>query len=52
MDVRLLNVSSAGALVQRMYYAFYGAESDDDAAFEKRVDSVVREIGERGKALM
>ena len=33
----------------RMYYNFHGAEVDDDAAFEKRMDAVVREIGDRGK---
>ena len=35
----------------RMWYPFYGCEDDDDAAFEERVDSVAREIGERGKAI-
>ena len=30
----------------------WDAEKDDDAAFERRLDSVVREIGERGKALL
>ena len=33
----------------RRWYAFWDVAQDDDAAFEKRVDSVVREIGERGK---
>ncbi len=33
----------------RMWYAMWDAENDDDAAFERRVDSVTREIGERGK---
>ena len=33
----------------RMWYAMWDAEKDDDAAFERRVDGVVREIGERGK---
>ncbi len=33
----------------RMWYAMWDAEHDDDAAFERRVDSVTREIGERGK---
>ena len=36
----------------RMWYAMWGAEKDDDAAFERRVDGVVREIGERGKVLV
>jgi hypothetical protein len=29
----------------RMWYAFWEADQDDDAAFETRLDSVVREIG-------
>ena len=33
----------------RLWYAFSGAESDDDAAFERRLDAVCREIGDRGK---
>eukprot|EP01043_Picozoa_sp_COSAG02_P032124 COSAG02_NODE_2132_length_9721_cov_44.831324_1_plen_70_part_10 len=33
----------------RMWYAMWDAENDDDAAFERRVDSVTGEIGERGK---
>jgi hypothetical protein len=32
-------------------YPFWDAETDDDAAFERRLDSVVREIGDRGKVL-
>ena len=32
----------------RLYYPFHGAEEESDAAFEKRVSSVCREIGERG----
>jgi hypothetical protein len=39
-------------LGSRMWYAMWDAEKDDDAAFERRVDSVVREIGERGKLAM
>ena len=31
----------------RMYYSFVAAEADDDVAFEKRLDAVVREIGGR-----
>ena len=30
----------------------WDAESDDDAAFERRLDSVTREIGDRGKVLL
>ena len=33
----------------RMWYPFYSCEDEDDAKFEKRVDPVAREIGERGK---
>ena len=34
----------------RVYYRFYGdAEHEDQASFEKRIDAVVREIGDRGK---
>ncbi len=33
----------------RLYYSFYSAECDDDAAFEKRVAAVCREIGDRGR---
>jgi hypothetical protein len=32
-----------------MWYAMWDAENDDEAAFERWVDSVTREIGERGK---
>ena len=35
----------------RMWYAMWDAEKDDDAAFERRLDNVVREIGERGKLI-
>ena len=31
----------------RMYYSFHDAADDDDVTFEKRVDAVVREIGDR-----
>ena len=34
----------------RLWYAMWDAEKDDDSAFERRLDSVVREIGERGDA--
>jgi len=33
----------------RMYYRFYDAEHEDQASFEKRIDAVVREIGDRGQ---
>lgn len=32
-------------------YQFWDAESDDDAAFERRLDGVVREIGDRGQLM-
>jgi hypothetical protein len=33
----------------RLWYPFYHAEGDDEAAFERRLDAVVREIGDRGQ---
>jgi hypothetical protein len=33
----------------RMWYSFVDAEQDDEAAFERRVDAVAWEVGERGK---
>eukprot|EP01045_Picozoa_sp_COSAG04_P045547 COSAG04_NODE_16024_length_512_cov_0.980630_1_plen_80_part_10 len=33
----------------RLYYSYHGAESDDDAAFEKRMDALCRELGSRGQ---
>jgi hypothetical protein len=33
----------------RLWYPMWDAEKDDDAAFEKRLDNVVREIGDRGQ---
>jgi hypothetical protein len=36
----------------RMWYAMWDAEKDDEATFERRVDGVVREIGERGKVVV
>ena len=36
-------------LGSRMWYAMWDAEKDDDAAFERRVDAVMREVGDRGK---
>ncbi len=35
-----------------MWHAFYGCEEEDDAAFEARVNSLTREIGDRGKILV
>ena len=32
----------------RLYYAFFGKELEEESAFESRVDSLVREIGDRG----
>jgi hypothetical protein len=36
----------------RMWYAMWDAEQDDDIEFERRMDGVVREIGDRGKPLV
>jgi hypothetical protein len=36
----------------RIHYSMWDAERDDDAAFETRLDKVVREIGERGKLML
>ena len=36
----------------RLWYAFLDADRDDDAAFERRLDTVVREIGDRGKLVL
>eukprot|EP01043_Picozoa_sp_COSAG02_P081138 COSAG02_NODE_19653_length_871_cov_0.976684_1_plen_178_part_01 len=33
----------------RLYYDFHDAGSDDDVAFEKRMDALCREIGSRGQ---
>ena len=33
-------------------YGMWDAENDDEAAFERRLDAVVREIGERGKLIV
>ncbi len=33
-------------------YAMWGAQQDGDAAFEQRLDGVVREIGDRGKLIV
>ena len=33
----------------RLWYGFWDADQDDDAAFERRLDALVREIGDRGK---
>ena len=34
----------------RIYYSFVGCEHEDDVVFEKRLDPLVREIGDRGMA--
>ena len=36
----------------RMWYSFWDAEKDDNAAFERRVDQVLREVGERGRPIV
>ena len=36
----------------RMWYPFWDADQDNDTAFERRLDAVVREIGDRGKLRM
>ena len=36
----------------RLWYGFWDVENDNDAAFDCRVDSVVREIGDRGKVCL
>ena len=36
----------------RLWYPMWDAEKDDDAAFEKRLDNVVREIGDRGRLMV
>ena len=33
----------------RLYYKFVGDDLDDEAVFEARVESLAREIGDRGK---
>ncbi len=33
----------------RLWYAFWDADKDDDASFDRRMDQVLREVGERGK---
>ena len=33
----------------RLWYAMWDAEQDDDAAFERRVGQMLREVGDRGK---
>ena len=35
-----------------MWYSFWDAEKDDNAAFERRVDQVLREVGERGRPIV
>ena len=36
----------------RMWYAFWDADQDEDATFEHRLDTVVREIGDRGTLML
>lgn len=36
----------------RLWYAMWDAEHDSEAAFERRLDAVCREIGDRGKPMM
>lgn len=36
----------------RLWYAMWDADTDEDADFERRVDGVVREIGERGQLMV
>lgn len=36
----------------RVWYPFWDAETDDDILFERRVDAVVKEIGERGRSIV
>eukprot|EP01043_Picozoa_sp_COSAG02_P035566 COSAG02_NODE_2555_length_8532_cov_7.259900_7_plen_243_part_00 len=36
----------------RLWYQMWDAEKDDDEAFERRMDSVMREVGDRGKLLV
>ena len=38
------------ALGVRLWYGFYGATLESDAAFKGKVDELSRELGERGKA--
>ena len=46
---RALLVAVGLLLGTRMWYAFWDADKDDDASFDRRVDQVLREVGERGK---
>jgi hypothetical protein len=36
-------------LGSRLYYKFYGQELDDQSVFEERIQSLLREVGDRGK---
>ena len=36
----------------RLWYGFWDADEDDDAAFEKRVDGLCNEIGDRGRLML
>ena len=46
---RALLVAVGLLLGTRMWYAFWDTDKDDDASFDRRVDQVLREVGERGK---
>lgn len=39
-------------LGSRLWYAMWDAEKDSDAAFDRRLSAVVREIGDRGKPMV
>ena len=34
----------------RLWYGFFGSEKDDDAALDRQVEAMCRELGDRGKA--
>ena len=36
----------------RLWYAFWDADELDDVAFDRRLDAVLREVGERGKPVL
>ena len=36
----------------RLWYGFWDADEDSDAAFGRRLDPVVREVGTRGKLML
>eukprot|EP01044_Picomonas_judraskeda_P026029 COSAG03_NODE_7757_length_876_cov_1.335907_1_plen_105_part_10 len=51
---RSQNQMSAQGLIlgTRLWYPFYGCDDEDDTAFQRRLDPVVGEIGDRGKILV